>query len=112
MKRRKSVTKLDLEVTKRSSNYLLEHQTTDGNGNLATQLYKGDIIPTAGGGRAVIFKDVETLQQSDPVSFSETIRHRSDQQMTLSMSDVAERCAVHRAPTESSPRKDVRRVKI
>ena len=49
-----------------AESYALEHQDADSEGNLQTCYYKADIIPTCSGGRAVVFKDVEMLTQSDP----------------------------------------------
>lgn len=68
MKRKKSVTRLsekDLADPK-SEKYCLTTQEQDTDGELETKLYKGDIIPTAGGGRQVIFNDVEVLKQVSP----------------------------------------------
>lgn len=91
MRRRKSITMPDLKATMASSQYFLEHQESDSNGNVETQIYKGDIIPTAGGGlstnfisiwilfnklviagRAVIFRDREVLRQDDPMEDQKT----------------------------------------
>ncbi|CAH8503697.1 unnamed protein product [Heterobilharzia americana] len=66
LKHRKSVTRVELKDTLNADNYLLHHQEADPNGNIETQLFKGSIIPTAGGGSAVVFNDVEVLRQSSP----------------------------------------------
>ncbi|KER23777.1 hypothetical protein T265_08402 [Opisthorchis viverrini] len=68
LKNRKSVTQLELKDTLKASNYLLHHQEATSDGNIETKLYKGSIIPTAGGGSAVIFNDVEELRQASPLS--------------------------------------------
>ncbi|TGZ73918.1 hypothetical protein CRM22_001236 [Opisthorchis felineus] len=68
LKNRKSVTQLELKDTLKASNYLLHHQEATPDGNIETKLYKGSIIPTAGGGSAVIFNDVEELRQASPLS--------------------------------------------
>ncbi|GAA47353.1 kinesin-like protein KIF23 [Clonorchis sinensis] len=88
LKNRKSVTQLELKDTLKASNYLLHHQEATPDGNIETKLYKADgpcsqlylnfwifrridqgsIIPTAGGGSAVIFNDVEELRQASPLS--------------------------------------------
>ncbi|XP_064471732.1 kinesin-like protein KIF23 isoform X2 [Ornithodoros turicata] len=69
MKKRKSVGKLDVkDVTKRASKYVLTHQEQDASGDIETQLYKGDVIPSIGGGAQVIFNDVETVRQATPIS--------------------------------------------
>ena len=52
------------------SNYMLQHQEVDTEGEVETRLYKGDIIPTIGGGSQVEFKDVETLICRSPSKVS------------------------------------------
>lgn len=60
---------------KRASNYALTHHVADPvNGEVETQVIKGDVIPSLGGGAHVVFNDVETLKQSDPCSPSATHR--------------------------------------
>ncbi|KAJ9578772.1 hypothetical protein L9F63_004980, partial [Diploptera punctata] len=71
MKRRKSVTKLTdvKDVTgSKMSKYCLMTQEQDSSGELETRLYKGDVVPTVGGGAQVIFNDVETLKQQSPTA--------------------------------------------
>nr|CDS26663.1 kinesin protein kif23 [Hymenolepis microstoma] len=67
---RKSATKISLQDTLKATNYLLHHQTSTPDGDLETKLYKGSIIPTAGGGSAVVFNDVEELRQVSPLNTS------------------------------------------
>lgn len=67
-KKRKSVTQLDAKIVNQSTNYVLTHQQADDDGNLETHLFKGNIIPTAGGGSAVVFNDVESLLQGSPIN--------------------------------------------
>ncbi|CAL8101395.1 unnamed protein product [Calicophoron daubneyi] len=67
LKLRKSVTQLEMKDTLNATNYVLHHQEADAEGNIETKLYKGCIIPTAGGGSAVIFNDVEELRQTSPL---------------------------------------------
>ena len=57
-----------MQATKAATEYYLEHQECDSQGNIETNIYKGDIIPTAGGGRSVVFRDKEVLPQTDPLS--------------------------------------------
>lgn len=66
IKRKKSVSKLTEKATKDVSKYILTHQEADSDGDIATKLVKGDVIPTAGGGTSVVFNDVETIRQSSP----------------------------------------------
>ncbi|CAJ0566680.1 unnamed protein product, partial [Mesorhabditis spiculigera] len=44
---------------RKSSEYMLTHEGLDKKGNMATSIVKGRVIPTAGGGTAVCFDDVE-----------------------------------------------------
>ncbi|NXS26368.1 KIF23 protein, partial [Pomatostomus ruficeps] len=46
--------------------YLLTHQELASDGELQTQLIKGDVYKTRGGGQAVQFTDIETLRQESP----------------------------------------------
>ena len=53
-------------VNDKTSKYLLTTNTQDQEGEVTTKLYKGDVIPTVGGGRQVVFNDVEVLTQESP----------------------------------------------
>ncbi|PAA67547.1 hypothetical protein BOX15_Mlig002676g1 [Macrostomum lignano] len=64
--KRKSVTKLEVRDIRKATDYVLTHQTADGSGGLRTEVYKGSVTPTAGGGSAVRFNDVERLEQMSP----------------------------------------------
>ncbi|KAL5109676.1 Kinesin-like protein KIF23 [Taenia crassiceps] len=64
---RKSVTQIELDDTLQATNYVLHHQTATLEGNVETKLFKGAIIPTAGGGSAIVFNDVEELRQVSPL---------------------------------------------
>ncbi|KAH8294000.1 hypothetical protein KR054_007236 [Drosophila jambulina] len=70
LKNRKSITKLtDMkELTAHGANkYCLVSQEADTDGDVETKLYKGNVIPTCGGGAQVVFNDVECLKQKSPV---------------------------------------------
>lgn len=70
LKNRKSVTKLtDMkDLTGHNANkYMLVSQDADTDGDVETKLFKGNIIPTCGGGAQVVFDDVECLKQKSPV---------------------------------------------
>ncbi|XP_017135388.1 kinesin-like protein KIF23 [Drosophila miranda] len=70
LKNRKSVTKLtDMKtLTEHGANkYCLVSQEADTDGDVETKLYKGNVIPTCGGGAQVVFNDVECLKQKSPV---------------------------------------------
>ncbi|KAK6642850.1 hypothetical protein RUM43_004352 [Polyplax serrata] len=94
MKKRKSVTKLtDVKdiVNSKTSKYCLTTQEQDTDGELETKLYKGDVIPTTGGGAQVILNDIELLRQLSPTS-EVTSRKRS---LAEGSNDVTEsRCAI------------------
>lgn len=68
MRRRRSVTRLTSpkEITDGASRYCLVAQEHDTDGELETKLFKGDIIPTSGGGAQVVFNDMECLKQLSP----------------------------------------------
>ncbi|XP_011865389.1 PREDICTED: kinesin-like protein KIF23 [Vollenhovia emeryi] len=68
IQRRRSVTQLTSpkEITDGASRYCLVAQELDTDGELETKLYKGDILPTSGGGAQVVFHDMECLKQSSP----------------------------------------------
>jgi len=48
-----------------AARYCLTHQQQDTDGEIQTQLYKGDVFRTAGGGASVQFTAVETLRQEN-----------------------------------------------
>ncbi|KAK0075210.1 hypothetical protein PV325_007238 [Microctonus aethiopoides] len=68
MRRRRSITRLTSpkEIVDGASRYCLMAQEQDTDGELETKLYKGDILPTSGGGAQVVFNDVECLKQLSP----------------------------------------------
>lgn len=75
MPRKKSVSKLELNDAKKSTKYVLTHQSCDEHGEIRTNLIKGDIIQSPSGGANVIFTDVETLevrQQETPKPLKRT----------------------------------------
>ncbi|XP_012273994.1 kinesin-like protein KIF23 isoform X2 [Orussus abietinus] len=70
MRRRRSVNRLTeaRDITEGASRYCLVAQEHDTDGELETKLYKGDIVPTSGGGAQVVFNDVECLKQMSPTA--------------------------------------------
>ncbi|XP_014280741.1 kinesin-like protein KIF23 [Halyomorpha halys] len=68
MCKKKSVSKLTQakDITEGTSKYCLMTQGQDSDGDLETRLYKGDVIPTLGGGAQVMFNDIEVLKQMSP----------------------------------------------
>ncbi|KAL7732009.1 hypothetical protein ACLKA6_015773 [Drosophila palustris] len=107
LKNRKSVTKLtDMkELTGHgTTKYCLVSQEADTDGDVETKLYKGNVIPTCGGGAQVVFDDVECLRQKSPVH-SPTRKRPSNSNLSASafggplpstgltsVQDVASRC--------------------
>lgn len=69
-KARKSVTQVEEQDLKDAKNgkYCLIDQVADTDGEVETRIYKGDIIPTTGGGAQVVLHDVELLKQFSPTS--------------------------------------------
>nr|CDJ92795.1 Kinesin domain containing protein [Haemonchus contortus] len=60
------VTKPEAHQLQKSSDYILTHQEVDREGNISTSVVKGECIPTAGGGTAVLFNDVEQVSHKSP----------------------------------------------
>lgn len=95
MRKRKSVTKLtDVKdvANMKTSKYCLFSQEQDSGGELETRLYKGDVIPSCGGGAQVIFNDVELLKQCSPKS--SPTRKRINEQSIQDLETVESRCSV------------------
>uniref|UniRef100_A0A1I8Q1N0 Kinesin-like protein n=1 Tax=Stomoxys calcitrans TaxID=35570 RepID=A0A1I8Q1N0_STOCA len=96
LKNRKSVTKLtDMkDLTGHNANkYILVSQDADTDGDVETKLFKGNIIPTCGGGAQVIFDDVECLKQTSPVP-SPNLSGLSAITSINSANEIASRCNV------------------
>ncbi|XP_014666565.1 PREDICTED: kinesin-like protein KIF23 [Priapulus caudatus] len=95
LRNKKSVSQLEVQDTQRSSKYLLTHQEQQADGNVETRLIKGDCLPTAGGGTAVVFNDVEVLRQTSPGSRKR--RSDPDEDMVNGVdgdwTDIETRCA-------------------
>ncbi|KAK0057807.1 kinesin-like protein KIF23 isoform X2 [Biomphalaria pfeifferi] len=94
MTKKKSVTKLDVKDTKTATKYVLTHQEQDSSDELVTKLIKGDVIPTLGGGAAVVFHDVETLKQVSPGSRKRRSPTTPRYDPALQWTDTEERCSV------------------
>ncbi|KAI1730101.1 kinesin motor domain-containing protein [Ditylenchus destructor] len=65
----KHTTKLEMNDLQKCHEYITSKQKVDQQGNLTTDYVKGEIVPTAGGGTAVMFRDVEKLQQESPTHY-------------------------------------------
>lgn len=94
IKKKKSVSKLEVKDTKEASKYMLTHQDMDSEDNLTTKIYKGECLPTAGGGTAVVFNDVETLTQTSPGSRKRRSSCPQPQDFEGDWTDVEDRCNV------------------
>lgn len=79
-KRTKSVTSPEMKdiTNSRTSRYCLITQEADTDGEIATKLYKGDVVPTTTGGAQVIFDDVECLKQLSPTASSPPRKRKSN----------------------------------
>uniref|UniRef100_A0A915E6P6 Kinesin-like protein Kif23 Arf6-interacting domain-containing protein n=1 Tax=Ditylenchus dipsaci TaxID=166011 RepID=A0A915E6P6_9BILA len=65
-KNTKHTTKVEASDLQKYHEYVTSKQKVDEYGNLSTEYLKGEIVPTAGGGSAVMFRDVEKLCQESP----------------------------------------------
>lgn len=91
--RKKSVSRVELIDAKKSTKYVLTHQQTDCNGEVVTNLIKGDILKSPSGGANCIFTDIETLNvraQEQP----KASRKRISVEETIEESAIQERCAI------------------
>jgi len=66
LKNRRSVSKLETADLDTPSKYVLSTATQGVAGDVETRLYKGDVLSTVGGGKQVVFNDVEVLTQESP----------------------------------------------
>lgn len=97
-KGRKSLTKLtdakDL-LNAKSSKYCLVSQGADTDGEVETRLYKGNIIPTCGGGAQIVLNDVECLKQRSPVTSPRRKRPSTDElPATANPDEIQSRCSI------------------
>lgn len=92
----KSITKLtdakDI-VNAKTSKYCLVSQGADTDGEVETRFYKGNVIPTCGGGAQVVFNDVECLKQKSPTAGSQRKRVSQDEHLQ-NPENIAARCSV------------------
>ncbi|EGT38579.1 hypothetical protein CAEBREN_01857 [Caenorhabditis brenneri] len=63
-----TTTKPELSQLNKSGEYRLTHQEVDKEGNISTNIVKGDVIPTVSGGTAVFFHDIEKLTHESPAT--------------------------------------------
>jgi len=95
MQRAKSITKLDhKDVTdKKINKYVLTTQEQDSAGEIETKLYKGDVLPTVGGGAQVILQDVEVLRHLSPTAIKRNSEGRPKDVLSR-VTDIESRCAI------------------
>lgn len=78
-----------------SSKYCLTSQAADTDGEVETRLYKGNVIPTTGGGVQVVFNDVELLKQMSPTSPHHPQRmSKRPSEESSPVHDVASKCNI------------------
>ncbi|KAI6239383.1 Kinesin-like protein [Aphelenchoides fujianensis] len=65
-KNAKHTTQPNANDFRKCTDYIVTNQDVDTSGRLQTECIKGEIVPTAGGGHAVMFKDIERLTQESP----------------------------------------------
>lgn len=97
MQRKKSVSKVELSDAKKSSRYLLTHQQQDSDGEVVTNLIKGDILKSPSGGANVIFTDVETLHVRAHETPKILARKRISEELNDAIDDpqvIQERCSI------------------
>lgn len=93
--RKKSVSKLELNECKKSTRYALTHQQQDGNGEVVTNLIKGDLLRSPSGGANCIFTDIETLNVRAQETGGKSSRKRiSVEDVGIDEAIVQERCAI------------------
>lgn len=85
------------EITNpKTTKYCLVDQAADTDGDVETRLYKGNVIPTTGGGAQVVFNDVECLTQKSPVTSPTRKRPSDSDVIPLSPGDqeLTARCSI------------------
>jgi len=67
---RKSVTRIDAKDVEKATKYALTEQRVDSEGEVETKVFKGDVLPSRGGGSEVKLTDVEIhkIRQISPGS--------------------------------------------
>lgn len=91
MSRKISVSKIELTDAKKSSKYVLTHQQQDHNGEIVTNLIRGDIIKSPSGGANVLFTDVETLTIKNHEKPKTARKRRSEDVVINDPNEIQER---------------------
>lgn len=90
----KQVKAMKIKNTLKADKYVLTHQEADTDGELETRLYKGDIVPTVGGGRSIVFQDVEIVKQRDPLAAPNLRRNIQLSPKSVASDEILKRCRV------------------
>jgi len=88
------VTTLNEKHTKEATKYVLTHQNINQDGDIATNLVKGDILGTPGGGTAVVFHDVEVITRKSPGDRKRRSPAMQPEDFEGDWTDVETRCSV------------------
>lgn len=84
-KKRKSLTNLKAKdfigKGEKASKYAITHHQATKTGDIETQVFKGQVIPSTTGGAQVIFNDVETLVQSPPENLKNKTINKNTKRM-------------------------------
>ena len=94
MKRKKSVNKIEFNDTQKSSKYVLTHQQQDDEGEVVTNLIKGDILVSPSGGSNIVFTDVEVLQVKGQDLRARSAYRRPESSSLENRALVEDRCSI------------------
>lgn len=92
-KKKKTVNNPSVKDLKKTDNYMVTHQEEDSKGEVETKIYKAEVLPTRGGGRAVQFTDVEKLKTGSPTNSPPSRKRKSDEGDGRSPREVEARCS-------------------
>ena len=73
-----------------ASKYVLKHQEQDSEGEVKTELYKAEILPTRMGGASVKFTDVEKLHHNSPKTTRRVTRSMTRRTLSTSSSAISD----------------------
>lgn len=113
-KKKKSLTNLKAKdfigKGEKASKYAITHHQATNCGNVETQVFKGQIIPSTTGGAQVIFNDVETLVQSPPEKLkNKTIPNKNTKRLAellnLELNTPTSSSSSTSSPASSIPRR-------
>jgi len=104
--------KLELADAKKSSKYVLTHQQQDDEGEIVTNLIKGDILQSPSGGANIVFTDIETLniKPHEFQMYKQTRKRASEELNIEDRQSIQDRCSIA-IESHGSARKTVKRSK-